>query len=249
MTLRSVIRCRNYCLRMGYREYSGERTVLLNATSPIYGDVVLREVIADWWTFEEVVREQIYKSVLTHLSRCDTVIDLGANIGLASLYFATQYPKSRLFAVEPNSANYVLLCVNLQALVRSGRCQTLNAAIWKREAVLAANPLPSPDRYNSFSVRESLPGERCPTPLKGVPIENIIATSGFATIDILKVDVEGAEVQLFCGNLDWLERVRALLIEFHGESRRESDFDAIMRRYRFRIHEENRHTVLAVNER
>jgi methyltransferase FkbM-like protein len=77
---------------------------------------------------------------------------------------------------------------------------------------------------------------------------DLVAVSGFTTVDILKVDIEGAEVQLFSGNLDWLERVRALLIEFHDESRQESDFDAIMRRYHFRIREETRHTVLAVNE-
>jgi FkbM family methyltransferase len=248
MSFRSVARCRDYCLRLGRGESSGERTLVVNVTSPIHGEIVLREVPADWWTFEEVVREQVYKGVLPYISRCETVIDLGANIGLAALYFANQYPASRVFAVEPNPANYALLNVNLQALVDSGRCQTFNAAIWGRETLLVANPLPSPERYNCFSVREILPEEHCPTPLKGMPMVDLVAVSGFTTVDILKVDIEGAEVQLFRGNLDWLERVRALLIEFHDESRQESDFDAIMRRYHFRIHEETRHTVLAVNE-
>jgi FkbM family methyltransferase len=249
MTLRSVVRCRDYCLRLGQDEGSEERTVLLNATSPIHADIVLREVFADWWTFEEIVQEQVYKNILSHLSHCETIIDLGANIGLATLYFASQYSASQLFAVEPNPANYALLNVNLQALVDSGRCQTLNAAIWQQEMLLVANPLPSPNRYNCFSVREPLSGEPCSIPLiKGMPIESVISASGFSTVDILKVDIEGAEVQLFRGNLDWLKRVRALLIEFHDESRQKSDFDAIMRRYHFRIPEENRHTVFAVNE-
>lgn len=249
MSFRSVVRCRDYCLRLGRGESSGERTVLLQVTSPIHSEVVIREVPADWWTFREVVQEQVYKNVLSSISHCENVIDLGANIGLATLYFASRYPTSRLFAVEPNPENYVLLNVNLQRLSARGRCQTLNAAIWQREAVLAAKPLPSPDRYNCFSVRELLPEEHCSTPIKGMPMTDLVAASGFTTVDILKVDVEGAEIQLFRGNLDWLERVRALLIEFHDESRQKSDFDAIMRRYHFRIHEETRHTILAVNER
>src|SRR5688572_17459971 len=82
MSFRSVARCREYCLRLGRGESSGERTLSLNVTSPIKGEVILREVPADWWTFQEVVREQVYKGVLSHLSHCDTVIDLGAHIGL-----------------------------------------------------------------------------------------------------------------------------------------------------------------------
>jgi FkbM family methyltransferase len=249
MTLRSVVRCRDYCLRLGRGEYSGERRVLFNVTAPIHSDVVLREVPADWFTFEEVVGEQVYKDVSSQISHCENIIDLGANIGLATLYFASLYPTSRLCAIEPNLANYALLNVNLRTLIDSGRCQTLNAAIWERETLLAANPLPSPERYNSFSVKELLPEEHCPTPIKGMPMANVIAASGFSHVDILKVDIEGAELQLLSGNLDWLERVRSLLIEFHGDSRQKSNFDAIMQRYHFRIFEENRHTILAIHEK
>jgi hypothetical protein len=59
------------------------------------------------------------------------------------------------------------------------------------------------------------------------------------------VDIEGAEVELFKGNLDWLLKVRAIAIEFHRDSRNVSAFDRIMADYGFSILVDGAHTVLA----
>jgi len=221
---------------------------MLTMTSPIRGNVFLRGLPSDQWTFSEIVKEQVYKEILPRLARCETVIDLGAHIGLASLYFSALYPSCRLFVVEPNPLNYEVLTSNLRELIEGGRCAAVQVAVWGRDAILTAKPLKSPKRYNCFAVRELRPRETCQEPLKGLPMTRILATSGFDTVDILKVDIEGAEVQLFRGDLDWLPRVRAILIEFHENSREECGFDGIMRRHRFRVCDENRHTVLAIRD-
>ena len=46
--------------------------------------------------------DRFYQGVLGQVKECRTVIDLGANIGLAALYFASHYPRCQLFAVEPH---------------------------------------------------------------------------------------------------------------------------------------------------
>ena len=76
----------------------------------------------------------------------------------------------------------------------------------------------------------------------------IVAESTFDRIDILKIDIEGAEVQMFRSDLGWLDRVRSILIEFHGNSRAESKFDSIVKHHGFRIREEDWHTVVAVRD-
>jgi len=62
------------------------------------------------------------------------------------------------------------------------------------------------------------------------------------------VDIEGAETELFKGDLSWLARVNAIAIEFHGESRMASHFDDAMQEFGFCIYNEDRHTVLAVKK-
>ena len=246
MTFWSVWRCRDYLLGLN-RGHAPSHRVRLQVTAPFQFDVSLRSVDADWFTFKEIVREEVYGDILKYVPDGNSIIDLGANIGLASLYFAEKYPASRICAVEPSAANYELLVDNLDPLIKSGRCQALHAALWEREATLGANALPAQDRHNSFSVRELGPGEHIDgQAIRGLPMGTIIKSAGFTHVDILKVDIEGAERQLFSGELDWLDRVRALMVEFHGDARRESGFDGTMRRYGFQVRDENRHTVLAI---
>jgi hypothetical protein len=83
----------------------------------------------------------------------------------------------------------------------------------------------------------------------GLPIQKIINNSGFTKVDLLKVDIEGAEVELFKGNVSWLGCVNSIAIEFHGDSRKQCRFDEIMRNYQFQIYDQDSHTVLAVRNR
>ena len=251
MSLRSVLRLRDYELRSARGEQVEGRNLELQMKSPVQTTVALREVGSDILTFNEVIKEQVYKSILTKLKRCETVIDLGANIGLASLYFAGHYPHARLLAVEPNPPTYKILTANLKNLIEAGRCRALRAAVWGSEKKLVADRSKAEaDHYSAFATREA-DGERADdgdVTMQGFPINRIINDSGFERVDLMKVDIEGAEVELFKGDTDWLKKVRAVAIEFHHDSRAVSRFDEIMGAYGFRIYDQDAHTVLAVRE-
>lgn len=246
MGLRSVIRFRDYSLRSEAGAAAPGRTLELRMKKPVRGKVSLREVGSDVLTFHEVFKEQVYAGVASRLGRCETVIDLGGNIGLATLYFAHRYPGCRLLTVEPNPPTYELLARNVEGLVRGGRCRTLMAAVWGEEAELTAAPLDAEHHYSAFATRAVEEGEGGGAVMRGLPMSRLIADSGFERVDLLKVDIEGAEVELFKGDVSWLGRVGAIAIEFHGDSRRASGFDRLMRDYGFEIDDRDRHTVLAL---
>src|SRR5438128_464043 len=117
MPLRSVWRLRDYELRSARGKQVEGQILELSLKSPVHGEVSLREVGSDILTFDEVIKRQVYRNILSKLEQCETVIDLGANIGLASLYFAGRYPSCRLFAVEPNPDTYRMLTANLAELI------------------------------------------------------------------------------------------------------------------------------------
>ena len=48
------------------------------------------------------------------------IVDVGANIGMASLYFATKYPQARIIAIEPETSNFEMLAQNVGAYVNAG---------------------------------------------------------------------------------------------------------------------------------
>jgi FkbM family methyltransferase len=211
---------------------------------PVQGNVFLRRTGSDILTFHEVMRDQVYDVVSRYVEDCGSIIDLGANIGLASLYFAHTYPSSVVLAVEPNPDTYDILELNLQQLIEGGRCKTLKAAGWGAATTLGGKIGVDQHHFSAFAVEEAKGnGEH----IKGLPMSELIVCSGFEYIDLVKVDIEGAEVQLFSGPTDWLKVVKVIAIEFHGDSRRASRFDSLMEAYGFKVYDGNQHTVIAVN--
>jgi FkbM family methyltransferase len=247
MSLGSLLRLREYERRSAKGDLGKGATLALDMKRPVKGLVSLREAGSDMLTFDEVFKSEIYRGVVSQVSQCDTIIDLGANIGLASLYFAAHYPSCRILAIEPNPDTYQLLTTNLSKLIQSGHCQTVQAAVWGSETVLTGDS-DSPGHYSAFETRQADETTTSDMQIAGLPITRLIASSGFDRIDLLKVDIEGAEVELFKGDLNWLRKVKSIAIEFHHDSREKSSFDRVMREYGFGIVDEGSHTVLALNK-
>lgn len=248
MTLGSLLRYRDVTIREASGDLKGHQVVSLRMKQPILGTVLLRECVSDLLTFEEIVVERVYESIYRSLVHCSTVIDLGANIGLASLYFATCHPSSQIFAVEPHFANYAMLVANMRVLSNAGRCKCLHGAVWDSEEPVVIDVSQEPTRYNRCTVREAAAAQQGSPAVSGFTIKKIIELSGFPMVDLLKVDIEGAERELFRGNPEWLDRVRAIAIEFHGDARSTSNFDGIMKDRSFAITDSQQHTVLAIKE-
>jgi FkbM family methyltransferase len=231
MTINSAVKLRRHSLT---EPIAGD-ILTLNMRQPIRGPIALRAVGSDILTFHEVVSDQVYKSVLSYLSDCRTMVDLGANIGLASRYVATHFPTCQIVAVEPNPDTFELLRRNLTNLPN---VQLLEAAVWASETQLSG--LSDPDHFSAFAVHADNKGT-----MRGVPISTILEMCKEERVDLLKVDIEGAETELFKGNLDWLDRIGCIAIEFHNNSRNESNFDEIMAQHGFQVIE-GKHTVIAI---
>jgi FkbM family methyltransferase len=136
------------------------------------------------------------------------IVDAGANIGLATLYFSSKFPGTKIIAIEPEPSNYDLLVRNCSGMTNVTHW---HAAVWHTDTSLQiANP--DAEKW-AFSVTpNSLNGSG----IKALTIPQILAHSGHDTIDILKLDIEGAERELFRdGCEEWLPRVKMIIIELH----------------------------------
>jgi FkbM family methyltransferase len=248
MSITSVLRLRAHMLRERRGRLRQGKMLVLNIKSPFRAKIALREVGSDVTTLEEVVYQEVYGSVTRHIPDLRTVIDLGANIGLATLCFAESCAACRIFAVEPHPDTYRVLERNVRRLTRSGRCTTLRAAVWKAHRTLYGVPRRQSERFSSFAVAEGSPTGGEPE-VEGYTMPELLERAGFQRVDLLKVDIEGAEIELFKGELDWLARVRSIAIEFHKGAREPSGFNDIMNDRGFQVLEEGNHTVFAVNRR
>ncbi|HWB25350.1 MAG TPA: FkbM family methyltransferase [Chitinophagaceae bacterium] len=138
-----------------------------------------------------------------------TIVDCGANVGFACLYFSSLFPGAEIIAVEPQKDNYNQLCKNVKSY---SNIKPLHAAIWHKPGKLVIKN--ESEMSASFEVQENT--EANIAGLNAVTIDEIIRDNNFDQIDILKIDIEGSEYNLFANNPHtWLSKTRCLVIELH----------------------------------
>jgi FkbM family methyltransferase len=173
----------------------------------IKSPVWIRAGTADVDTFDEVFLLRQYNLPFDDFSP-EHILDLGANVGYASLYFATRWPQARILAVEPAASNVGLLKRNLQGWAN---ITCLQAAVWPHPSrVQVANP---EDEPNAFRMAESSSAQAETIP--AYTVTQLIDRLGCQRLDLLKMDVEGAEAEIFRHGTEWLDRVNVLVVELH----------------------------------
>ncbi len=180
--------------------------------------IVVRGRTSDVTVFYEIFALRIYKIPKTEIM---SVIDLGANVGYASIYFSHFCPNARIIAVEPEHSNYQSLAENTQN-IKNIAC--VHAAIWPEETQLT---LQNPSAPNwSFHYEEAVKTSSGPV-IKTETLPGLMKKYDLKRINLLKIDIEGAEKNLFASNTDWLQHVDYLQIEIHSDEAKKIVFNAL----------------------
>jgi FkbM family methyltransferase len=171
-------------------------------------DVWLRPRTSDYATLRACWLEGAYDAPFSQRFRAsDTfedvarrgrplTVDLGAHIGLASLRIASQYPGIQVVAVEPAPRNVALLRRNLASLPDA---VVVAGAIWHSDGEVR---LTTPD--NDFSQDGYGTTDAAgPPAVRAFGLESVIGACPGAVPFFLKVDVEGAEAQIFQNESAW----------------------------------------------
>ena len=249
MTFLSSLRYLRYSRRRATgTSTDGELSLLL--TNPVSASITIRKNTTDDDTLSEVIVQNVYGGVLAKIRDAKFIIDMGANIGFSTLYFAAHYPESRIVSIEPDPRNYALLLRNTSHLIHAGRCLPMRRAVWSSSVPLAIRGASERTDYNGIQIGQDAAASDAVgvrgAIVEGVTVCDILAQTGFPVADLLKIDIEGAEIELFSGDVSWLSKVRGIAIEFHGDSRRESGFDHLMAIHGFAVDDSHHHTVLAI---
>ena len=136
-----------------------------------------------------------------------TIIDAGANVGYAAAFFANAYPNAEVFALEPELSNFSLLTKNT---VGRQNITPINCALWRETRQIFLQD-PSAEPW-AFQFGES-PMDRDSVQAYSVP--DFMEKYNIEKIDILKIDIEGAEKYVFSGETEWLRKVNTIYIEIH----------------------------------
>jgi FkbM family methyltransferase len=184
-----------------------EKPVTIDGSRP---PVILRRGTSDRLVFEQVFIGQEYEGhQLTRQPR--TIVDAGANIGLSSICFALKYPAAKILAIEPDIRNYRMLVRNSQPYAN---IEPVHGALWAtKTSVAIANLGDSPWAYRVDDSEGSATGSS--VLIDTITMPEVISWAE-GTIDLLKLDIEGAEYQLFSSDSpEWVNSVETIVVELH----------------------------------
>lgn len=164
-------------------------------------------------------KSEYWHSRLPQSEEVETVLDIGANIGAATVFFSELYPNAKVHSFEPIPNNFRLLQKNAQSRNVGPRISCHSVALSDKDGELEMihSPNESNDGGWSFYQRGATGSE---TKIS-VPVRksgNFLRELGVNTVDVIKIDTEGAEKEILYGLDDeQLVSVKYIVGELHGE--------------------------------
>jgi FkbM family methyltransferase len=179
--------------------------------------------------YQNIFREQIYKFDPINNPPC--IIDGGANIGIATLYWKKEYPKSEIIALEPDPYIFEVLEYNVESN-NLENTRLIQKGLWKEEKMFQfKQDRQDGGHFDLFPAKKSLGTCKVPTTRLSPFLEQ--------KTDMLKLDIEGAEVEVVKDAEDKLVNVENMFVEFHSYPDKEqklSELLKIIKRAEFRYH-------------
>ncbi len=170
--------------------------------------------------------------------RTPIIVDCGGHVGLSAVWFASRFPQATVYSIEPDTANFRLLTKNARAFAN---ITPLHGGIWSRPCHLEVlNPDSGSASFRLQEVAATPPAAR--TALRAYTVDEVLAREENNRLLLVKIDVEGAELEVFRETAPWLDAAAAVVIELHdwllpgqGTSKNlfkrlgEQDFDVVLR--------------------
>lgn len=192
--------------------YRGAPVLLELTRRDLAHPLSLRVPTADRATYKQIFKRGEYDFATQRPPR--VIVDAGAHIGLASVLFANRYPEARIIAVEPQSGNFELLRRNVAPYPQ---ISPLRAAVWHESTSIELHD-PGLGTWGYIARARSGADDAQAGGVEQVPavtIDAIMRDCALDHIDILKVDIEGAEREVFGHCAAWIDRVTAIIVELH----------------------------------
>ena len=156
-------------------------------------------------TYKEIFIDGIYEFIPS--GTANKILDCGSNMGLSVVYFALKYPNHQIIAFEPEKAIFDILTENVKSFELKN-VELLQKAAWiKNENLEFFSDGGMGGRVNNQYKNQ------IPTIIEAVPLLDYLKED----VDFLKMDIEGAEVEVlkYCGK--GLKKAKNIFFEYHND--------------------------------
>ena len=205
--------------RAAARISASKRTVRKLRLRGLSHPIFLRPGTSDWDVLDHIYVGREYdcpseghnQAVIKYYTNCveklkvPLIIDCGANIGLASIWYAQKFPLAKIISVEPEPENFRILAMNAAFYPN---IVPIHGGISDQETNLTLSN--TGDAPWAWEATEAESGE-----IRAFTIPGLLANVTDAALMIVKIDIEGSEVGLFRSNVDWVNETPVIVFESH----------------------------------
>ena len=159
----------------------------------------------DWGAFLGAYADIFCSQIYDFNSTTDEpiILDVGANIGLATIWWKLRFPKAKIVAIEADPTIFKILEKNIKQF-NFDNVELINAAAWVSDGFLKFAP------DGSDGGRVAIQG----TEIRSISLASVI--DRFSRIDFLKLDIEGGEHKVMPSIATSLKRVQTFFCEYHS---------------------------------
>ena len=161
----------------------------------------------DFFLFEQSKRLMDEYHQLVSRNITPLIIDCGGNIGLATLYLATKLPHAKICVIEPDQDNFEMIKKNTSFL--GNRVVPIHGGVWSESAILR---ITNPDS-GSAAFRVGATQELEDRSIRAYTIDEICNLAESSSPLVVKIDIEGAQLNLFQKNTDWVRKTQLIMLE------------------------------------
>ncbi|HMR82371.1 MAG TPA: FkbM family methyltransferase [Niabella sp.] len=146
------------------------------------------------------------------------IIDCGGHIGLSAIYFKYQHPGADIVVFEPDPRNFQMLQENIRAQGYENNIELRNEAVWIEHTELTFFS------DASMSSRIATGNESDIVKVKAFRLRDLLTEE----VDLLKLDIEGAEYQVLKDIKDKFHLLKNIFIEYHGDFDKQNELVEIL---------------------
>lgn len=178
-------------------------------------DLVVPDVVSFAYQIREIFMSDIYR--FTSKKDAPVIYDCGANIGMSVIYFKELFPQAMIRAYEADEKIFSALKKNTEHLTG---VELYQSAVWINddELTFSSEGADGGSVVGDFDEKQKVPAVRLRDVLKGEEV-----------VDFLKMDVEGAEVDVIKDCDGALDNVDRIFVEYHSFKNSEQYLDEILR--------------------
>jgi FkbM family methyltransferase len=190
-------------------DFSGRRRDVYLYVPALGGEVLCRlgRLESDLQVLQEIIAGE-YRFDISH--QVDTVLDIGANAGYAALWMQCQYPDAEIVCLEPDLDNYRVMQANVR---EKQNISSILGAVSSSPGVYKVER----GDFKPAGLRAARSDRSAPARFDGVAftVLGLMRLLQWRKVDLLKVDIEGGEAEVFSSSEEWIHLVNAVICETH----------------------------------